>query len=206
MAVTENGGAGQTRWPDGRRVTVALHSALQILLAVTGARLVVGPLIGADRVGALSPPVLAALGSAFIATLALWALRPHPRRALRAQILVAFGLILFASLYRLRPDQWESADMANGDRYFYIPRVLLVWLLVWEFDAAPRAVAFAARAVCLTAVLVQIPRHTLPTPPDYHWAEQCEPIRRGVPANINTLPEGWTIEYLGRPQKPPDPR
>ena len=36
MAVTENGDAEQTRRPDGRRVTVALHIALQILLAVAG--------------------------------------------------------------------------------------------------------------------------------------------------------------------------
>lgn len=40
MAVTENGGGEQVRRPGGRRVSAALHSALQILLAVAGVVLV----------------------------------------------------------------------------------------------------------------------------------------------------------------------
>jgi hypothetical protein len=76
--------------------------------------------------------------------------------------------------------------------------VLLAWLVVLELDAARRALAWTARAAALAAVLTHAPRFTIPAPPDYRWAEHCDPIRRGTPANIKTLPEGWWIEYPGR--------
>jgi hypothetical protein len=63
-------------------------------------------------------------------------------------------------------------------------------------------VAWAARSLCLLAVLMHAPRFMLPAPTDFHWAEHCDPIRRGEPANINTLPEGWWIEYPGRTKRP----
>ena len=106
-----------------------------------------------------------------------------------------------ACLRRMRPDTWETANLENGDRYFYIARVLLAWLLIWECDAGPRAVALTARALCLAGTLVNLPQFIQPAPPDYHWADNCDPIRRGTPANIPTLPEGWRIEYPGRQPK-----
>ncbi len=137
---------------------------------------------------------------ALIALLA-WSLRPHPRRAQRAQLVAAFLLITAAAIMRVRPDRWETMNLVNADRYFYIPRVLVAWLLIWEFDALPRAVGYTARALCACGVVVNLPGLRLPAPIDYKWAEHCDPIRRGVAANIKTLPEGWWIEYPGRPQK-----
>jgi hypothetical protein len=171
----------------------------EMLLAVLGSRLVVWPMFGPQVARALPLPALGALGAAVVASLAIRTLRPHPRRVLRAQILAAFALITSVCVYRLRPDTWETANLDNGDSYFFIPRVLLVWLLVWEFDARPRAVAYAARAICLVGALLELPQHRLPAPPDYHWADRCDAIRRGTPASIPTLPEGWTLEYPGRP-------
>ena len=116
-------------------------------------------------------------------------------------VAVLFGLVLVAGLWRVRADTWERDDLVNGDRYFFIPRVLLAWLLIWETSGPSRWVAWSARCLCLVAVLQHAARFTLPAPPDYHWAEHCDPIRRGVPANIFTLPEGWWIEYPGRPER-----
>jgi hypothetical protein len=79
--------------------------------------------------------------------------------------------------------------------------VLLAWLLIWEFDAVPRLVANAARVFCVAVILMHLREYTMPAPEDYDWAAHVEPIRRGVPANIPTLPEGWTLEYLGRPSR-----
>jgi hypothetical protein len=175
------------------------HPAM--FLAVLGARFVLWPLLGPTATAALSVPVVAGLGALGFAALAIWALRPHPRRGLRAQILAAFALITAACVLRLRPDTWDSPNLVNGDRYFYIARVLLAWLLIWEFDAVPRAVGIVARALALAAALMQLPHYKIPDPPNYHWAEHCDPIRRGEPANIKSLPEGWVIEYQGRPAK-----
>ena len=103
---------------------------------------------------------------------------------------------------RARADTWTHENLVSGDRYFYIPRVLLAWLVVWEFAARPHAVGWAARGVFALAAIMHAPRFMLPAPPDYRWAEHCDPIRRGVPANIHTLPEGWWIEYPGRAPAP----
>ena len=94
------------------------------------------------------------------------------------------------------------ANLENGDSYFSIPRVLIAWLLIWECDARPLFVALAARALCLVGVVFELAHHRLPAPPDYHWADYCSAIRRGTPARIPTLPEGWWLEYPGRPPKP----
>ena len=166
--------------------------------SIIGSRLVTWPWFGPNAVHAWPRTLHAFLGVAVILPLLAWALRPSPRRRNRAMIVAAFGLITLASVYRARADTWERDDLVNGDRYFYIPRVLLAWLVVWELDARPRIVAWVARGAAVLAVAMHAPRFVLPAPPDYRWAEHCDPIRRGTPANIYTLPEGWWIEYPGR--------
>ena len=171
-------------------------------LSIIGSRLVTWPLFGPAAVRAWPRWIHAALVGVTIVPLLAWALRVDSRRRWRAYVVAAFCLITLASVYRARADTWLRDDLVNGDRYFYIPRVLLAWLLVWELEARPRAVAWIMRGVCVLAIIMHVPRFVLRAPPDYHWADHCDPIRRGVPANIYTLPEGWWIEYPGRPAKP----
>jgi hypothetical protein len=170
-------------------------------VSILGSRLVTWPLFGPDAVRDWPRWLHAAMVAVLIVPLLAWALRVDSRRRTRQFIVAAFCLITVASVYRARADAWMRDDLVNGDRYFYIPRVLLAWLLVWELDARPRAVAWIARGICALAIVMHAPRYTLRAPKDYRWAEHCEPIRRGVPANIYTLPEGWWIEYPGRPAR-----
>ena len=166
---------------------------------ILGQRLLVWPVLG-DRIAIKLPPVwIGVLGLVPVVALLGWALRPHPRRHLRVPVVGAFLLMMAAMAYRSRPDTWNFDNLLFGDRYYYIPRVLLLWLLAWEFDATPRIVAWMARLLFIACALVHVKGYMLPSPPNYHWREHCEPIRRGVPANIPTLPEGWTLEYRGRP-------
>ena len=171
-------------------------------LAITGSRLVTWPFLGPTAARTLPHGVQAGLGLVVIAPLLVWALRRDARRSPRALLVAAFCLITLATAYRARVDTWPIDNLVNGDRYFYVPRVLLAWLFVLEFDARPKAVAWTARGLCLLAVVMHAPRFMLPAPRDYRWAEHCDPIRRGEPANIHTLPEGWWIEYPGRTKKP----
>ena len=170
-----------------------------MFFSILGSRLVTWPVFGRWAVDAWPLAVHAVLGVVAIGALFAWALRRDPRRPLRAQLIAAFVIVTGACVYRCRPDTWLADNLINGDRYFYIPRVLLGWLVILEIDATPRAIAFGARAVCAAAVLTHLPRFMIPAPRDYHWREHCDPIRRGVPANIYTLPEGWWLEYPGRP-------
>ncbi|MFM8336747.1 MAG: hypothetical protein ACKODK_14420, partial [Opitutaceae bacterium] len=91
--------------------------------------------------------------------------------------------------------------LVNGDRYFFIPRVLVAWLVILEFRAAHRAVASTARGLCALGIALHVPHFIIPAPENHRWAENCDAIRRGVPAQIKTLPDGWYIEYPGRATK-----
>lgn len=168
-------------------------------LVVLARRLVIWPLLGRDLATGLPAPVVGALGVTILGAVAAWCLRPHPRRTLRAPILAALVLITLAGVYRTRPDTWAGDNLEFGERYFYVPRVLFVWLLVWEFDATSRLAAVASRLFCAAVLVVHVRSYTLPAPKDYHWASQVEPIRQGVRADLAILPEGWTLEYRGRP-------
>ncbi|MBL9189258.1 MAG: hypothetical protein JNK23_17380 [Opitutaceae bacterium] len=169
-------------------------------LAVHGARLVTWPLFGPAAVRAWPAAVHAALAVVIIGALLWRSTRATGGRAWRLPVTIVFGLLLAASLSRVRTDLWTPADMVNGDRYFFMPRVLVTWLLIAECFAAERAMAWSARGLCLLGLALNAPHFTMPAPPDYRWAEHCDPIRTGTPANILTLPEGWWIEYPGRPK------
>lgn len=187
--------------------TLSLHEGAEpfrplMFLSLVGSRLVTWPVLGPAAVRAWPLGVHAVLGVALIVPIILGALRPAPLRRVRLPLAAAFVLVTVACAYRARVDTWQDDNLVNGDRYFYISRVLLAWLVLLECQSSARAVAYAARGLCLLGVLTHAPKFVLPAPPDYKWAEHCDPIRRGVPANIYTLPEGWWIEYPGRPPKP----
>lgn len=170
---------------------------------VLARRLVAWPLVGRDIALGLSSGTIAALGVVILVLLPAWALRPHRDRGLRVHILAAFALITAAAVYRTRPDTWAADNLDFGDRYFYIQRVLLAWLVIWEFHSAPRAIANLARVCGLVVLLFQVRSYSVPAPQNYQWTDHVEPIRRGAPAKIPILPEGWTLEYRGRPSPKP---
>jgi hypothetical protein len=171
-------------------------------LVVLARRLVVWPLFGHEIALSMSPALIGAIGGLVVLAVIGRALRPLPQRYARAQVIAALALITAAALYRTRPDTWAADNLYFGERYFYIPRVLLAWLVIWEINATSRAVATTARILCCIVVLTHIRDYSLPAPKDLEWANHVEPIRRGVPANIPTHPEGWTLEYRGRPHRP----
>ena len=167
--------------------------------SVVGQHLLVWPVLGDHLARHLSPVLLTLLGLVPVLALLLWSLRPHPRRLLRAQLVAAFVLMMAAGVYRARPDTWNLDNLVFGDRYFYLPRVLLAWLLILELDAVQRPIRWLARALLLACALVHLKGYSVPAEPNYRWTEHVDPVRRGVPANLPTLPEGWTLEYRGRP-------
>jgi hypothetical protein len=170
-------------------------------LVVVARRLLVWP-AAADHFARDWPPAfIGGVGGLLLVGLLAWALRPDPRRRLRAEIIVALLLMLVAGIIRTRPDTWEFDNLFYGDRYFYIPRVLLAWLLILEFDAKFTWAARTAKALCFLMAVLHLKPYSVPAPPNFDWAGHCDPIRRGVPASIPTLPEGWTVDYPGRPAR-----
>lgn len=169
-------------------------------IEVLARRLIIWPVFGREIATVLPAALVGAVGWAFIVVLIAWSLRPHRWQLVRAQIVVALALLVAAAVHRSRPDTWDGDNLVFADRYFYLPRVLLAWLLILEFDSLPHVVARVARTICLAITIVNAPDYITPAPADLQWARHSDAIRRGVPAKIPTLPEPWILEYPGRPQ------
>lgn len=169
-------------------------------LSIPGSRLVTWPFFGPAAVKAWPFAVHAALFVTAVAFTGWRTWRAGADRPMRAVLFAAFVLVTVACSIRVRADTWEDDNLVNGDRYFFISRVLLTWLLLLEWHAPARFVAWPVRAAFVLGVALHVPHYVIPAPPDYRWRQHCDPIRRGQPANIYTLPEGWWIEYPGRPK------
>ena len=172
-------------------------------LSVIGSRLFIWSFFGAAAVAPLSNFLRAALAVIAFGTLVVACLRSHPRRHQHSLLLLGFALISAACFFRTRHDTWHHDNLENGDRYFYISRVLLFWFLAWGCASSRRGIAYLSAALVLLGFTVHLPSYRYPAPKDYHWAEHCDPIRRGVPAKIAILPEGWDMDYPGRPTPTP---
>ena len=151
------------------RAGLALQEAAEPLRpvglpAVQGARLVTWPLFGPAAVRTWPIAIHAALGAFIIGPLLWRAARAEGGRSWRLIVAVILVLLTLASLSRVRTDTWTPTDMAYGDRYFYIPRVLVAWLLIAECFAAERTVAWGTRALCGLGLAVNTPHFILPRP------------------------------------------
>ncbi len=173
-----------------------------MFFSVLGSRLVTWTFFGPEAVRALPVWAHAAGGMAFLSLLAVAALQPGRDRADRALLVATLLLLTAACAWRVRADLWQDDNLVNGDRYFFIPRVLVAWLVILGFRSSLRAAAWTARGLAALGLALHAPHFVLPAPPEYRWKDSCDAIRRGVPARINTLPEGWFIEYPGRPPRP----
>ena len=177
------------------------HAPLDAVTAAVALarRLVVWPLLGPTAARDLPSIVQVALGATALGFLIWRAARAESGRFTRAALLTAGTLLMTAGFIRMRPDTWTGDDLAFSDRYFFHARVILFWLLALELDAAGRAAALTSRFALLLALFTHLPGYRFPASPDFRWAERCEPIRNGTPADIPILPDGWTLHYPGRP-------
>lgn len=177
---------------------------LYAFLQVVGTRLIVWPFFGRHLANLAPAWVDGIVAPLLLVAILAWAARPDERRAQRLRIVAAWLLIGLACVYRIRPDGWPQKwqgplnDLEFEEPYFFAARVLLLWLLIVEFAAAQPSIRWVARVACLAAVLLEIPYYHLDAPDDLHWAERCDPIRRGEKAEIPILPD-WTLHYPGRP-------
>ena len=179
--------------------TPALHSNPVMLVAMVGLRLFAWPYLGPAIGMAMGIKAMALVALLGIGLVVASAVRPGPSRTLRLEILAALVMIGAVCMYRIRPDTWINPDLDNGDSYFYIPKVLVLWLVIWTFTDAPRWARLATKSACILGLLLNATSFTKESPPDFDWAGQCYAVVQGIPAQIPTLPEGWVLQYPGRP-------
>ncbi len=167
--------------------------------AVVGRR-VVGTLF----FGQTAPPALVFAALALLALGALGFVLWRRRAALPGGLLLlAAGLLVLAATgYKERPDTWTLSELVNGDRYFFVPKLILLWLVAaLALTATPR-VRLALFALLLLPLVSNAPRFLVPPAPDQNWASSCALIALGKPVWVPILPPDTNILHPGRRPAP----
>ncbi len=128
--------------------------------------------------------------------IALW--KRLPRRSGAGQLLLLALIVLAAIACKARADTWSYDDLANGDRYFFIPKLLAIWLvgaLAVMNRGWPR---FALAAALLLALLSNATEFIYPAAPPQHWKTYAASIERGQPTMVDILPAGFRFWHPGR--------
>lgn len=163
--------------------------------AIIGRRVVVTLFFGTTPLPEILCATLAVATFAGLAFI-LWRRRTTLPSAL---VLFVFALLVLAATgYKERPDTWTLSELTNGDRYFFIPKIILLWLLAaLALTAGPRLrpVLFA---LLILPFITNAPRFLFPPALDQHWRASCELISRGQPVRVPILPEGSSFVHPGR--------
>jgi hypothetical protein len=134
------------------------------------------------------------LGGAVLLLGAWVSLRPGAWRQERRFLGLAWLCFVLPVALKFRVDAFDISPPENADRYFFLPHVLLAWLLVVaavQFQGWRRLVPAALLAAALACNLRWM---KAPPLPDLHWAQQVQPIRDGDEFAIPINPPGHVLE------------
>lgn len=131
---------------------------------------------------------------AVLATAALW--RGAKEQRMTKMMLWASALaVLAGAAYKFRTESALLTEVANGDRYFFLPKVLLLWLLILEWDSPKR---WLVRTACGLALFASLANFRFTPFINYHWPDWARRIRAGERVIVPINPEDSTFTYPGR--------
>jgi len=143
-------------------------------------------------------------GIATVAGVAFLAWRRGQYRMERLSLAAAIVILLVFSFYRQRFVLDRFFRPAYGSRYFYLPQLIIVWLLLWAAVQKDRLGRIAA-SLLTVALVVNLPRLREPPYLDTHWSIYEQSLREGRKVLIPINPPGWYIELPER-RSSPQPR
>jgi hypothetical protein len=138
-------------------------------------------------------------GVAGASAIAAMALAQGSHRRERICILLFAVLLIGFTTAKIRIDAWDYREMVDGDRYFYLPKVMLLWVIVcWlcrkqRESLSPAIVVAAAGLFCVSMIPYVEPgdfktRHV--ERPYYAWDIYCVSLRKGESVEVEVSP-GW---------------
>jgi hypothetical protein len=167
---------------------------------VLGARLVLIFVRGYAWLDRVPPGVSVAALTAVLAALSVAVCRSGRwRRA--AIFFAAFGMLMAGmSLVRSGYDRWALTNGVMGDRYFYLPRLAVVWVAVIAAGGLGGRSAGWLRAALVILLLagVAVPAWTMSGKSDqcerpyYPWTPGVAALRSGSSAKVTVSP-GWAV-------------
>lgn len=166
-------------------------------LVVVAHRLLIAPLLGPWVYSQLAPNVTLAVAAALLAALLGLAWRPSPQRTIKWTLWACLAVLVASGWYKARFDTWADFDNWNGDRYFFIPKVLLLWLVGLELGST-RLVAWSARGLLAASFIFNAAQLRFTPLTDLKWHDYCHRIERGEEVRVPLHP-GWDVDIAARP-------
>jgi hypothetical protein len=103
--------------------------------------------------------------------------------------------LLGITTIRKRFDLWGFGDITNGDRYFFIAKVILLWITIAACGAAQqRWLKWSLALLLVCSITTNLPRFRFAHYIDTHWYAQCADIRAGREVEVRINP-GWRFKY-----------
>lgn len=140
-------------------------------------------------------PFVAGAGMALIATLAWIGWRRPERRETRAFLWGCLVVVFAATAWKFHGGRMLAVGN-NGDRYFFLPKVLLLWLLILEWNLAG-AWRWFVRSCTVLAVAAVVASFRFAPYRDYHWPAWAAKIRAHQPVAVPINPPGFGFFYPG---------
>jgi hypothetical protein len=138
------------------------------------------------------------LGGAITAVLAWRAFRPGPWAGARRLLAGAWVCLVVPVGIKFFRDAEIISYPVNGDRYFYLPHVLLAWMIVLECARAKGSWRILAAVPLVVALAANLPSFRAAPLTDYAWPRQVQAIREGRAFAIPINPVGWMMVSRGR--------
>jgi len=144
--------------------------------------------------------ILVGMAALLVAGLRLRRLGPAGGNVLLASALAT----LLATGFKARFDTWDLSILTNGDRYFYVAKVILLWIL-GAFALRTAGLPRLLLLVLLLAPLVSNGRRFIYAPAeDFRWREAARQIEAGKNVEVPILPPGFGFSHPGR-NRPANP-
>lgn len=131
-----------------------------------------------------------ALGLAFLAALGLGGGAVRTRRILAAASL----LVVAAAIFKFRGDIADLSVERNGDRYFFVPKVCMMWILLLG-PRRPPALRWLCGALLAAVLLNTGLNFRFERWKDFRWPYWVERMAEGNRVEVPLNPEGYTFTY-----------
>jgi hypothetical protein len=145
----------------------------------------------------INPVILAIFAMIMPIVLILFA--SSKRQLLLIGAFLFFGIaVALSTLYMFSTHLEEiTYSVVNGDRYFYMPYVMVMWSLIVGLNSL-NLIKRVIASILLLLILISSSQHFRSTPyVDYHWKEYCGKIENGIPVPVLVPinPPGWFLDF-----------
>jgi hypothetical protein len=192
--------------PNARTAWGLLGARFDLFVRILAGNVFLGSLMGANNI-AVTPGTHAFIFLAFVAfsgvIIAAFALRraPLPMKllALYAGLLFSAALSLPSSYAPVGTTQWEMIARAGAVRYWFLPTLTFIWLLIFGAFNKGRVLKVVSGALlcCLCfGIAIQWRR---PAFQDFHYAAEVQRVEAapaGTTVSIPINPEGWQMRLV----------